>query len=52
MASHLLSGVAKVLAIIVRRRLGGAYRRSPVLRPESGAPVANPKVLSAAELAA
>lgn len=51
-ASGLLSGVGKVLAIIIRGRISGAYRRSPFFRPESGAPIAKPTVLSATEIAA
>lgn len=50
-ATGLLGGVAKAVAIIARGRLGGGWRDSPFF-DASGAPVAPPQVLTAAELAA
>lgn len=51
-ACGLFSGIAKAIAIIARGRFGGAYRASPFFHPQTGAPVAHPKVLSASELSA
>jgi hypothetical protein len=51
-AVGLFSGIAKAVLIIVRGRFGGAYRASPFFNPQTGLPVAKPKVLSAEELAA
>ena len=48
----LVSGMAKTMAMIFKARLSGAYRRSPFFNPETGTPVAKPKVLTAAELGA
>lgn len=49
-AAGLVSGVAKTMAMIIKARLSGAYRRSPFFNPETGAAVAKPKVLTAAGL--
>lgn len=49
-ASGLFGGVAKAIAILVRGRIGGAYRSNPFFDPHTGTPVARPNVLSAAEL--
>jgi hypothetical protein len=51
-SAGLVSGIAKTMAMIIKARLSGAYRRSPFFNPETGAPVAKPMVLTAAQLAA
>lgn len=51
-ASGVLRGVAKVLGFIVAGRLRGSWRAGPFFDPRTGLPVAPPRVLSAAELAA
>ena len=51
-SAGLVSGIAKTIAMIIKARLSGAYRRSPFFNPETGAPVAEPTVLTSAELAA
>ena len=51
-ASGLLGGIAKFFAIIIKGRMGGAYRSSPFFNPQTGVPVANPKILSESELTA
>jgi Family of unknown function (DUF6151) len=50
-ARGLLSGIGKAVSILIRGRFGGAYRASPFFNPQTGIPIANPKVLSTAELA-
>ncbi len=51
-SSGLLDGIAKTIAMIVRARISGAYRRSPFFDPRNGTPVAHPKVLTSDELQA
>ncbi len=51
-SAGLVSGIAKTMAMIIKARLSGAYRRSPFFNPDTGAPVVKPMVLTAAELAA
>lgn len=48
----LVSGIAKTMAMIVKARLSGAYRRNPFFNQETGAAVVTPTVLSASELRA
>jgi hypothetical protein len=48
----LLSGIAKTMAMMLRARLSGAYRRNPFFNHETGMAVAKPTVLSAGELSA
>lgn len=50
--SGLLGGVAKAVYIILRGRIGAAYRDSPFFNMQTGLPVAKPRVLTAEELAA
>jgi hypothetical protein len=51
-ATGLLRGAMKVLAMVVKARLSGAWQRSPFFDAQTGVPVAAPRVLSANELAA
>lgn len=51
-SAGLVTGIAKTMAMIIKARLTGAYRRNPFFNPETGAPIATPTVLSASELIA
>ncbi|KQV85698.1 DUF6151 family protein [Pelomonas sp. Root1237] len=51
-AAGMFSGIAKTLAMIIMGRLRGTYRASPFFDPQTGTPVAKPRVLSTKELAA
>lgn len=51
-SAGLVSGMAKVMAMVIKARLSCAYRRNPFFNPETGAAVATPTVLSASELSA
>jgi hypothetical protein len=46
----LVSGMAKVLTMVAKARLSGAYRRNPFFHQDSGIPIAAPTVLSASAL--
>lgn len=48
----LFSGVAKTMAMILKARMNGAYRRNPFFKPDTGVAVAVSTVLSASELRA
>jgi hypothetical protein len=48
----LFSGVAKTMAMILKARTNGAYRRNPFFEQDTGVAVAVPTVLSASELRA
>ena len=48
----LFSGIAKTMAMIIKARLSGAYRRNPFFKQDTGVAVATPTVLSASELSA
>ena len=45
----LVAVILRVLGIVARARVDGSYKRSPFFSPDTGAPVAAPKVLSFAE---
>lgn len=45
-----LTGVVRIAAALAASRLGGRWRVSPLFRPEDGAPIARPEVLSPTEL--
>jgi hypothetical protein len=51
-AVGVVGGIAKTLGMIIKGRLRGTWRASPFFNPQTGMPVATPKVLSAEELAA
>lgn len=51
-AAGVLRGVARVMGFIVKGRLRKTWRASPFFDAQTGLPVAQPKVLSAEELAA
>lgn len=48
----LFSGIAKTMAMIIKARLSGAYRRNPFFQQGTGVAVATPTVVSAGELSA
>ena len=43
------SGILRMIAMLTRARITGAYKRTPLFSPDTGAPIATPKILSAAE---
>jgi hypothetical protein len=43
------AGFMRILAMLMRARLNGSYKRTAFFSPETGAPVATPKVLSRGE---
>jgi hypothetical protein len=43
------SGILRMIAMLTRARVTGAYKRTPLFSPDTGAPIATPKILSAAE---
>jgi Family of unknown function (DUF6151) len=45
-------GILRLITMVGRARITGAYKRTPLFSPDSGAPIATPKILSAAERAA
>ena len=45
----LVRGIARVVAMLLRARLDGSYRRTPFFSADDGTPIAAPRVLSAAE---
>jgi hypothetical protein len=44
-----MGGVTRILGMLLRARLNGSYKRTVFFSPETGAPVATPKVLSREE---
>ena len=47
--TRVLSGNLRVLAMILRARIDGSYKRTPFFAPESTVPMVKPKVLSEQE---
>jgi hypothetical protein len=47
-----IAGIIRFVVMLMRARISGAYQRTPFFSVDSGAPVAAPKILSAAERAA
>ena len=45
----MMSGIFRMIAMLTRARVTGAYKRTPLFSPDTGAPIATPKILSAAE---
>ncbi len=48
----MMVGILRLIAMVARARITGAYKRTPLFSPDTGAPIATPKILSAAERAA
>jgi hypothetical protein len=46
------AGILRFLAMLIRARISGDYKRTPLFLPHNGAPVVAPKVLSQGERAA
>jgi hypothetical protein len=44
-----IGGVTRILGMLLRARLNGSYKRTMFFSPQTGAPVAQPKVLSREE---
>jgi len=45
----MLPGISKILAMILRARLNGAYKRTPFFLIDSGAPIVTPMILTMSE---
>lgn len=45
-----VTGISRLLSMLVRARLDGSYKHTPFFVPESGTPVVTPRVLSKQEL--
>ena len=45
----MIGGILRFIAMVMRARLNGAYRRTPLFSPDTGAPIVTPKVLSLGE---
>jgi uncharacterized protein DUF6151 len=43
------SGILRMIAMLTRARITGAYKRTPLFSPDTGAPIVTPKILSVAE---
>jgi hypothetical protein len=48
----MIGAILRLIGMVGRARITGAYKHTPLFSPETGAPVATPKILSAAERAA
>jgi hypothetical protein len=48
-ALSMLPGIVRILGIILRARITGAYKRTPFFIPGTGLPVVSPKILNAEE---
>lgn len=48
--SGMAGAIARILAWVLKARLNGGYRRTPFFDPDSGKPVAVPRVLTGEEL--
>ena len=46
------AGLLRMIAMLTRARITGAYKRTPLFSPDTGAPIAAPKILSTSERAA
>jgi Family of unknown function (DUF6151) len=45
----MVPGILKILAMVLRARLNGAYKRTPFFLIDSGAPIVTPKILTMSE---
>jgi len=48
----MMGGILRLVGMVGRARITGTYKRTPLFSPDTGAPIATPKILSAAERAA
>ena len=44
--------ILRFIVMLIRARISGDYKRTPLFSPRTGAPVATPKILSQTERAA
>jgi hypothetical protein len=48
----MIAGILRLIGMVIRARVSGAYKQTPLFSPDTGAPVAVPKILSSSERAA
>jgi hypothetical protein len=50
-SNHLamIAGILRFIGMLIRARISGDYKRTPLFSPHTGAPVATPKILSQTE---
>jgi hypothetical protein len=48
----MMAGMLRIMSMLIRARISGDYKRTPLFVPHTGAPVAAPKILSPSERAA
>jgi Family of unknown function (DUF6151) len=48
----MVPGILRLIGMVGRARITGAYKHTPLFSPDTGIPIATPKILSAAERAA
>lgn len=48
----MMGAILRLIAMVGGARITGTYKRTPLFSPDTGAPIATPKILSAAERAA
>lgn len=44
-----IAGILRIIAMMMRGRISGAYKRTPFFSPDTGAPIVVPKILSPSE---
>ena len=45
----MIAGILRLIAMVIRARINGAYMRTPLFSTDTGAPIVTPKVLSPGE---
>jgi hypothetical protein len=45
----MVSGILRLIAMVLRARLNGAYKRTPFFFADTGLPIATPKILTRGE---
>ena len=45
----MIAGILRFITMVMRARMNGAYKRTPLFSADTGAPVVAPKVLSPSE---
>lgn len=48
----MVAGILRLIGMVFRARITGAYKQTPLFSPDTGVPVAVPKILSSSERAA
>lgn len=47
--STMIVGILRLIGMVTRARVTGAYKQTPLFSPDTGAPIVTPKILSASE---